>query len=241
MPFWFYSPELAAPGPIELSESEAHHLAHVLRLSSGDAIEIFNGRGGVGDAVVGRIGKRTTVCEVRSFRQEPVPSPELTLGTAVPKGDRFDWLVEKATELGVSRLVPLSAARSTVDPRDTKLARLRQTIIAACKQSRRSHLMELTAVWNWSQFVERARGGLLLVAQPGSDVISTIDGNSCDNDTKIAMAVGPEGGWTDEELSLALQNGGRLVGLGPNILRIETAGLLLACWGSVRQHSSEKV
>lgn len=241
MPPWFYCPELATPGPIELPESEAHHLAHVLRLSAGDAIEIFNGRGGVGEAVVGRFGKRTAVCEVQSFRQEPLPSPELTLGTAVPKGDRFDWLVEKAAELGVSRLVPLSTARGTVDPRETKLARLRQTIIAACKQSRRSHLMELTAVWNWSQFVEQSCGALLLIAQPGGDVISTIDGNSRDIAAKIAMAVGPEGGWIDEEISLALQHGGRLVGLGRNILRVETAAICLACWGSVRQRTSEKV
>lgn len=233
----FYCPSLVSTGVSELTDTEAHHLAHVLRLTVGEAVELFNGSGLVGHAVVQQIRKRDVACDVQSVTQEPRPTPEITLGTAVPKGDRFDWLVEKATELGISRLVPLNTSRSTVDPRDSKLDRLRQTIIAACKQSRRAHLMELTPVMSWPQFLEQTGKHPLVVAHrqslpvspPESDFFST---------GKLFLAVGPEGGFTDDEIAAAVEQGGRLMHLGEHVLRIETAGLALAAWCLVHQEGA---
>lgn len=231
MPPLFYCPTLASAGTIELPEAEAHHLAHVLRLKAGDAVELFNGNGLVGQGVVEKVGKRTVACDVTSVAHESPPTPEITLATAVPKGERFDWLVEKATELGVSRLVPLITERSTVDPRESKLDRLRQTIIAACKQSGRSHLMELTSPMTWKQFLSGVGQSQLVVAHPFAPPIGLPNFTARNPGEAIVLAVGPEGGFTDEELALAEKRGARLISLGRHILRIETAGLALAAWG----------
>jgi 16S rRNA (uracil1498-N3)-methyltransferase len=230
----FYCPSLVSTGVSELADAEAHHLAHVLRLAVGEPVELFNGKGLIGKAIVQQIRKRVVTCEVGAVTQEPRPTPEITLGTAVPKGDRFDWLIEKATELGVSRLVPLNTTRSTVDPRDSKLDRLRQTVIAACKQSRRAHLMELTPATSWPQFLEQAENHPLIVAHPQSLPVCPPESGFF-SAGKLFLAVGPEGGFTDEEVAAATARGGRVMPLGEHVLRIETAALTLATWCLVHQ------
>jgi len=215
-----------------LTDAEAHHGKDVLRLSSGAAVELFNGRGLVAEAVVQVVGRRELSCQVLSARTEPEPTPRVTLATAVPKGERFDWLVEKATELGVSRLIPLITERSSVDPRDSKLSRLRQTVIAACKQCRRAHLMELTEATRWQDFLKGAAGHSLFIAHPDGSQHSDIGNlmNPSGDANEVFLLVGPEGGFTAGEIDQATASGGRLVSLGQHLLRIETAGMLLASW-----------
>jgi len=225
---------MTSTGLVQLADPEAHHLSHVLRHAVGDSVELFDGRGMIGQAVIARIRKHDVDCDVTEVRHDPPPEAELTLAMAVPKGERFDWLVEKATELGVRRLVPLRTERSTVDPRDSKLDRLRQTIIAACKQSRRTRLMDLTAVKTWSEFLAESVCGSLLIAHPGENA-SPLD--LIGTERQYTFAVGPEGGLTAEEVQAATSRGGRLIGLGPNILRIETAGMALAAWSLFRAKS----
>ena len=119
----FYAPAGWDEGEARLEDGESHHLLHVLRAEPGFAVEVFDGRGGRGIGVLaGRDGKRAVV-RIESTTTEPA-DPEFVLATAVPKGDRFAWLVEKATELGVSRLVPLVTRRSVVDPGAGKLDKL---------------------------------------------------------------------------------------------------------------------
>lgn len=236
----FYCPTLETDGLATLPEAEAHHLTHVLRLAPGDAVEVFNGRGLVGRGVVQKAGKREATCAVREVVVQPQPSPSLILATAVPKGERFDWLVEKATELGVARLIPLRTARGAVDPRESKLDRLRLTVVAACKQSRRAHLMELTSPQTWSDFLTHVGERPLVVADPrGVAWSETLSGNGDRSSTEDAWVacVGPEGGFTDDEIALAVQFGARLVSLGSLLLRIETAGVALAAWGLLRRTS----
>ncbi len=229
MPPRFYCPDLFSPGTVTLTEAESHHLAHVLRLTTGAIVELFNGQGLVGQAVVEAVRKRDVVCTVSAMHQEPVSLPELILATAIPKGDRFDWLVEKAVELGVTRLIPLQTARSTVDPRGSKLDRLRQTIVSACKQCRRSRVMILDSVTPWRDLLVQRTPGPLLIAHPGGTSLSWLE--SAAKEQAWVTCVGPEGGFTDEEISAGLQKGGRLIGLGEHLLRIETAGIALATWG----------
>lgn len=230
----FYCPSLVSTGVSELADTEAHHLAHVLRLAVGESVELFNGNGLVGQAIIQQIRKRDVACDVQSVTQEMRPTPEITLGTAVPKGERFDWLIEKATELGVCRLVPLNTTRSTVDPRDSKLDRLRQTVIAACKQSRRAHVMELTPAMSWPQFLEQTGKHPLVVAHPQNSPVCPPESGFF-SAGKLFLAVGPEGGFTEEEVAAATRQGGRVMPLGEHILRIETAGLALAAWCLVHQ------
>jgi 16S rRNA (uracil1498-N3)-methyltransferase len=238
----FYCPTLSSAGSATLSEAEAHHLSRVLRCKVGDAVELFNGQGVVGQGVISRIYKDDVACDVSAVRVERAPTPEVVLGTAVPKGERFDWLVEKATELGVSRLVPLLTTRSTVEPKDTKLDRLRQVIISACKQSRRNHLMQLAAVTDWTAYLETVGDWPLIVADPrGSspDQLEREFVSAAKRAGRVFLTVGPEGGWTGEELRAVGQRKSRLIGLGRQILRVETAGLVLATWGLFHQGSSE--
>lgn len=195
----------------------------------GDSAELFDGRGLVATCRVVQLRKRDVTLDVLETRRTPTASRELVLATAVPKGDRFDWLIEKATELGVTRIIPITTTRSVVDPRESKLDKLRQTVIAACKQSCRNHLMEIAAVTPWSKFIEVTEpGSHLFVAHPQGGSVEELL-RKCASDTNpIIFAIGPEGGFSEEEVALALSRGAGTIHLGGQILRIETAALALA-------------
>jgi 16S rRNA (uracil1498-N3)-methyltransferase len=229
----FYAPAGWDEGETRLEDGESHHLLHVLRAEPGHAVEVFDGRGGRGIGVLaGREGKRAVV-RIESTTTEPA-EPEFVLATAVPKGDRFAWLVEKATELGVSRLVPLVTRRSVVDPGAGKLDKLRTSVVEACKQCGRSWLMRIDDPRTLSEFarehaevpaVSRPR---LLIAHPGGSPLSTLVPN--DGPGGMVVVVGPEGGLDDEEVASLVAAGGCPVSLGRSILRVETAALALAAW-----------
>lgn len=220
------------PGPYNtpaahLDGEEAHHLLGVLRASVGAELVIFDGRGTEATARIVHIGKNAADLEILERRQSPPDTVvPVTLGTAVPKGERFDWLVEKATELGVTRLIPLLTAHRVVEPGANKLNRLRRTIISASKQCGRNRLMELGEPTPWHAFVEREfRDAAVLVAHPGGESLASL---ALPMNQPLVLAVGPEGGLTDEEIDLARRSGGRIVGLGPRLLRVETAAMVLA-------------
>jgi 16S rRNA (uracil1498-N3)-methyltransferase len=190
----------------------------------GECVEIFDGRGQAYLAKVENLGKDRVELSIQELLpSQPTPALELTLATAVPKGDRFDWLVEKATELGVARLVPLISERSVVDPRTAKLDRLRRAISEAAKQCRRDRLMELEPPVEWSRLVERS-DGLRLVAHPGGRPVALALGGSSSS-LKATLALGPEGGFTEAEVAASTARGWLCVSLGPTILRVETAAI----------------
>jgi 16S rRNA (uracil1498-N3)-methyltransferase len=216
-------------GPITLEGPEAHHLAAVCRVRPGDAVSLFNGDGHEYPARVTAVHKRHVELEVLG-----VESPRCELGfrleVAAPlaKGDRGLFLIEKLTELGVSRFVPLRTARSVVRPGDAKLDKLERRVIEASKQCGRNRLMEIAPLAQWIDYCQQAdlpRRRLLAhvsapagLGEPGSTV------------EDIALAVGPEGGFTEEEVERAQAAGWQVVGLGPRILRVETAAIALAVW-----------
>jgi 16S rRNA (uracil1498-N3)-methyltransferase len=218
---------------IRLEGDEAHHLLHVLRAAIGETIVVFNGEGEEAAARILDITQNTCELEILERRvAPPETSAPIILGTAVPKGERFDWLVEKTTELGVARLVPLVTRHSVVEPGPNKLDRMRRTIVAASKQCRRGRLMELDEPLGWDDFVARHFPGAdPLVAHPGGESFSQFDLSMT---RPVVLAVGPEGGLTEEEVAVAQRNGARLVGLGPRVLRIETAAVALAAMCCLR-------
>lgn len=227
MPERFFYAELAKGGTLRLSGEEARHLARVRRVGAGEVVELFDGLGLATRAEVLAVGRdEVSLRAVGDPLPDRAPDVELTLATAVPKGDRFDWLVEKAAELGVARLIPLVAVRSTVDPRAGKLDRLRRTVVEACKQCGRNRLMLVEPVARWSEVMAAAGEHPRLVAHPGGAGAAgwpgVVPGGSA------WVAVGPEGGFTDEEVQAAEARGWRRVGLGPTLLRVETAAVV-AC------------
>jgi 16S rRNA (uracil1498-N3)-methyltransferase len=219
-----------APGPVELDGPEAHHLAAVCRLRPGDRVYLFNGDGRQYPAEVTAVGKRRVGLRVLGA-ESPARELDFRLEVVVPlpKGDRAQFLVEKLTELGVTTLVPLRTARSVVHPRE---ARLQRYVIEASKQCGRNVLMGVAPLADWETYcVRRDLPARRLLAHPGGDAAAWSARDDC------AVAVGPEGGFTDAEVAAARAAGWRAVDLGPRILRVETAALVLAALaGSPRAH-----
>lgn len=224
----FYYPELQpTTGELNLSGTEGRHLAVVLRAEPGDRVTLFNGRGLQAEGIVRRVNSQDVVINITAYRQATDEHRRLvTLATAVPKGDRFDWLVEKVTELGVARVVPLVTARSIVEPRDTRLEKLRRVIVEASKQCGRDDLLELRPLTPVATFLSQSfPEGSLWVAHPGGVAVHQLAPSW---PGAVTFLIGPEGGWTDQEVATATARGAGLLSLGTNLLRIETAGLALA-------------
>ncbi len=216
-----------APGSVALQGPEAHHLAVVCRLRRGDAVCLFNGDGREYPAEVREVGKRAVELEVRAVEAPQREAPyRQEVAAPLPKGDRAAFLIEKLTELGAAAFTPLQTARSVVHPREAKLDRLQRHVIEASKQCGRNVLMEIGPLTAWSDFLQRADLPIRKVlAHPGGEKGATAAG-------AMVVAVGPEGGFTDEEVNQARAAGWEVVGLGPRILRVETAAIVLAAWGT---------
>lgn len=213
-----------------LAGDEAHHLLHVMRAKIGEQIVLFDGSGNEFAARVDRLGR--TEAELAVLESKPVDrelSINLVLAVALPKGDRQRWLVEKAVELGVSRLVPLETARGVAQPVDKALLRLSRAVIEASKQCGRNRLMEICASRPWLEYCRspRTSGGRRWLADPsGKDAPAEACRDVATNE-QVEIAIGPEGGWTDEELTAGRAEGWREIKLGERILRVETAALAL--------------
>jgi 16S rRNA (uracil1498-N3)-methyltransferase len=225
----FYVNWPLAPGPATIEGPEAHHLAAVRRLRPGDAVCLFNGDGREYPAEVREVGKRAVVLEVRAVEAPRRELPfRLEVAAPLPKGDRAAFLIEKLTELGVTAYTPLQTVRSVVHPRDAKLDRLQRHVIEASKQCGRNVLMPVRPPTDWEDYCRRSDlPRLRLLAHPGAAGWSWTAGQDC------AVAVGPEGGFTEAEAEAARAAGWELVGLGPRVLRVETAALVLATLASM--------
>ncbi|HND51875.1 MAG TPA: 16S rRNA (uracil(1498)-N(3))-methyltransferase [Pirellulaceae bacterium] len=227
-----------------LVEQEAHHLLHVMRGRVGDEVVLFDGSGAEFDARVVRTSRSTVDLEVTARREvDRETRRAVTLGIALPKGDRQKWLIEKAVELGVTCCVPLETRRGVAQPESSALERLRKSVVEASKQCGRNRLMELREPMELAEFLSAAPADATRwfahppdepssgSATPPSHQLELSVTADSESDTAtnhcIWLVVGPEGGFTDEEATAARQTKWRSVGLGPRILRIETAALAL--------------
>jgi 16S rRNA (uracil1498-N3)-methyltransferase len=212
-------------GNLELDGPEAHHLAVVCRVRPGDRVCLFNGDGREYPSVVESVSKHCVHLQILGVESPGREHPgKLLLAAPLPKGDRAQFLVEKLTELGVMTFVPLHTARSVIHPRQGHLDKLNRYVIEASKQCGRNVLMTIEPLAEFPSFCTRQDlPALRLLAHPGAEVVNTREVVP-----EVALAVGPEGGFTEEEIGTAQQAGWRVVGLGPRILRIETAALVLA-------------
>jgi 16S rRNA (uracil1498-N3)-methyltransferase len=245
----FYAPpDVFAPdgAGVGLSPEESRYLRDVLRLRAGDEAFVFDGEGREFACVVIETGGRNAGArlEVRG-RAEP-QSPEsplwLSLGVALLKGEKFDLVVQKATELGVSRIVPVVSRRADVRLRDARDAgarveRWRRLALEAAKQSGRARVPSIETPAAFGNFVAappRADESRLMFAERGgeglSEFVSEVAGA---NVSSITALVGPEGGWETEEVGLASESGWAIVTLGGRTLRAETAAITVT---SLLQH-----
>jgi 16S rRNA (uracil1498-N3)-methyltransferase len=213
----------------KLAGDEARHLATVMRVQLGDRIVLFDGSGAEFLAEVAALRKQAVELTVVERREISREAPrEVTLAVALPKGERQKWLVEKATELGAARLVPLMAERGVAEPTPSALDRLRRTVIEASKQCGRNLLMEIAPPAAAIDYLATA-GGARYVADPAGRPVARI---ALGADAAVAIAVGPEGGFTAAELDAADFAGWQRVSLGRAILRVETAAIAGAAWAT---------
>ncbi len=226
--------QLATASPtdsVELEGSEAHHLLHVLRASVGDQVGLFNGEGVEALAEIVAIKKRSATLRITKAWIVPEDARGLVIATALPKGDRARWLIEKATELGVSQIIPLRTARSIVEPGESKLDKLEQAVITACKQCGRSRLMQIAPLTSLSELLASPamQSRLAVIGDPSAQqsVAEVLSTQSEDSPATLAF-IGPEGGFTSEEVNAAIAAGAKPVRLSTNILRIETAAVVIA-------------
>jgi 16S rRNA (uracil1498-N3)-methyltransferase len=231
---FFVSPPIVGERA-ELTGDEARHLAAVMRAAVGDAVTLFDGSGAEFAARITAIKKHAVELAIES-RSEAARelSRRVTLAVALPKGERQKWLVEKATELGVTRLVPLTTQRGVAQPTDSALERLGRTVIEACKQCGRNRLLEIAPPQTAGDYFRQptSSGELRLLADPGGLSVAELaqQASKCQG---LLFAIGPEGGFTGDELVIARAAGWQLVSLGPRILRVETAAIALAAWASL--------
>jgi 16S rRNA (uracil1498-N3)-methyltransferase len=234
----FFSSSPIVSDRVTLDGPEAHHLLHVMRLPLGQCVRLFDGSGAEFDAVVHEICRSHAVLKVieRRLVERELPFP-LAVGVALPKGDRQKRLVEKLTELGATALVPLATERAVAQPTAAALERLRRSVIEAAKQCGRNRLMHIATPQTWPQWLsnagiagdERAQRSAeqsprRLVAHSGGAPVSHFN---LTMPLPTDIAVGPEGGLTDAEITAARDAGWQTVDLGPRILRVETAAVAL--------------
>jgi len=213
-------------GRAVLDGDEARHLARVLRCTVGDMICVFDGTGTEWPARVASIARDQVIVELgEPVCDEPPPGVRLTVAVALPKGERQKWLVEKLTELGTGRLVPLVTTRGVAEPTPAAVERLRRGVIEACKQCGRDALMQIGGPKSVAEIVHDAGSGVMLVVadRDGLPLEMVVE-----EGRSVVAIVGPEGGFTVEELATVEAAGGRRVSLGPHVLRIETAAVALA-------------
>jgi 16S rRNA (uracil1498-N3)-methyltransferase len=226
----FFCPNLADAGRVTIDGAESTHLTRVLRHDVGDVVELFDGQGRSSSARLIDVSKRAAVLErTDEMRHDAPPEVSLTLGVAPPKGERLRWLIEKATELGVAAFVPLQCERSVVEPRETKLLKLEQTVIAACKQSGRNRLMEIRPPESLRTFLSPDDVSRGWIADPtGCSFAECLAERRVSGSRVLRCAIGPEGGFTTSELASAVHLGARPVSLGGHVLRVETAAIAIA-------------
>ncbi len=205
-----------------LDKEDTHHARKVLRLSAGDGVELFDGQGTLAQAVLEEYSSGKAVCRVISVQRFNPPKPTLTVATAIPKGPRADAMVQQLSQLGADRLIPLRAEHSVVDPRPTKLERFKKLAVQSAKQCGRLTLMRVEPVCALDEVWSEPGYDLKLLACLAGGAPADLPKRLASS-SHVLVLIGPEGGWSTQEQASASASGCLDWGLGPHVLRVETA------------------
>lgn len=244
MPRFFVDSNFEPGHVVALPDEVARHI-QVLRLAAGDALTLFNGRGGQYEARLVEVGRRSAVAEIGAFAAaEAEPPYRITLAQAVAGGDKMDWLIEKAVELGVSRIVPLVTTRGVVrlsaERASRRHAHWQGIVRAACEQCGRNRIPDVEPAHDLSKWFHAlpdstSSGTLRLLLSPRArSAFATLPETAPSGE--VTLLIGPEGGLSPDEEDAAMARGFTALSLGPRVLRTETAGMavlaaLAARWG----------
>ena len=230
MPRFFVDKEYINEEKIIISGSDAHHIARSLRMAEGDAVTVSDGEGAEYECILSRIRDEECECKilekVQSERESPV---YITLFMAYPKGDKLEVVIQKAVELGASRIVPFESSRCIKRPKaekqDKQLARLKKIAEEAAKQCGRARIPEVAAPLSFDKMLaEMKKSDLPLLCyedERGTNIKEALRG--AEKHSSIAVIVGSEGGFSEAEANAAREAGAVAVSLGKRILRCETA------------------
>ena len=229
---FYVAPKNVFEDELLILDEEAYHLRRVLRKKKGDKIWAVDGEGSAYEVQILSIEKnevRAKIGQTRRLIGEPVA--EITLAQSVLKGERFDWLVEKATEIGIRRIIPLQCENSETVSAPQKYARWKRVAMAAMKQSGRSILPEITIMRSFAEILPlgvNSQHRLIAHAGHGSMPLIIPKKRGPIVKPKAILIIGPEGGFTDEEVNMGIENGFQPISLGLRRLRSETAGIVLS-------------
>ncbi len=240
IPRIFHPQLLSANSRVKLDDNATRHVAKVLRLGRGAELILFDGSGAEYPATIVELEKRQVTAATRERRDINLESPlQITLAQGISKGDRMDYTIQKAVELGVKRIVPLNTERSMVnlkgDRLEKKFMHWNGVIISACEQCGRNNLPELLPQQNFDTWLQRGiQGAGLVLDHRAKKTINSLE--MCD---ELTLLIGPEGGLSEQERERALKTGYQGLCLGPRVLRTETAALtalaaLQSRWGDLR-------
>ncbi len=229
-PRFFIAPSQVSGSRISVTDEDVRHIAAVLRMKTGDALLLCDGQGAEYQVTIAHISKTEIVTDIVSQSKREIVSPRITLGQGLPKSDKMDWIVQKVTELGVTDIVPLVTERTIVKIRDEekRISRWQKIAREAAMQSNRPDIPQIGAVITFKGFLKTLNpepGTLLLIPwEEGTEPIKDVLQKNREI-KKVIVLVGPEGGFSSVEASLAREKGFHAVSLGPNILRTETAAI----------------
>ncbi len=213
---------------IVLSDEASHHLARVLRAKVGEKIILFNGEGGEYDAVITAIDKKSVTAKMGEHRaRDRESSLQLQLAQGISRGEKMDFTIQKAVELGVHKIFPLFTERCNVklddERKQKRLQHWNSIIISACEQSGRNTIPNILPAQNFSQWLATVKADHCFILSPKSQ--HKLKEVSLKSNATVVLLIGPEGGLSDTELNLAIQKGFIPLSLGPRVLRTETAAI----------------
>ena len=242
-PRLFTDQPLTPGNQVVLKDNVAQHLGRVLRARTGDNIALFNGDGQEFAATVLTVSKREVSVDIGEAATPQTESPVYTtLGLCLSKGDRFDWAIQKATELGVGAIAPLYSERVDFsipqDRMEKRIAHWQQIAINACEQCGRVKVPSITPPQSLLSWVDNVSAEQKWVFHCADDTSASACAVTHGAPRDAALLIGPEGGLTDQELAAASAEGFQLLQLGPRVLRTETApaaalSVLSVFWGEI--------
>lgn len=210
---------------ITLDEKASHHLARVLRASVGDELIIFNGEGGEYAAVITQMMKKHVQVEIQQFHAREVESPlQIHLAQGIARGEKMDFIVQKAVELGVTHIIPLITERCNVrldnEREEKRLQHWQSVVISACEQSGRNRTPHISAPQLLPNWLLQVKTDYRFVLTPHVQTKLIKENMS---HPSITLLIGPEGGLSEQEIQLATTHHFTPLNLGPRVLRTETA------------------
>jgi len=214
---------------VTLDEKASHHVGRVLRLQIDDELILFNGQGKEYIARITHITKQSVQAHVHALRSNHTESPvSIVLAQGIARGEKMDFIVQKAVELGATQIVPLVTARSNVrlegDRSKKRIEHWQAIAIHAAEQSGRSVVPLITPIFSLTAWLQQNPAGLRFVLSP--HVSEKLPQNPADLPSSITILIGPEGGLSEPEIDQAVQQGFKPLNVGPRVLRTETASIV---------------